>query len=473
MIERIQKILNIKEILNKELPNIIESFVEFYGEEYRNDIEYKLKNTLIIPFFLNDRLSLVVNEVKTSYFNHLIDEVVATCDSSLNKTEIETKLFGNHKILGDAFDDMDNSLLAQMMPLPINDYYNYLINPNDNYNKDLAFKFLKQFFPEMNENELDEYDKNGKFDSLKKAAFVFDENRIKYKNELNRLSELESKLAVFKKLSAEQLSNYNGINVFDNYNSLLEMMKKYKILNENFELETALNMKQQMGTSLNLNLNAQNQCSFLPIIYIDSSYPIDYFDQAFIHELNHCLEANLSLVNGNSIVFKNGWGTTEKEITGINMFEKNNLLLFDEIINDLIASDIVESYHKNGNCIFSFNNNSGASYSRYNFIVQPFYNKFKMDIIQSRKNNDYSYLSDKLGEEYLNQFVALIEKFSLGEINMSEVISERDRLLSFMEMNYEKSSMSAKSRGYINFFTILLTCLTFLCLCFLTFYLLN
>ena len=73
MTEDSLRLLASSEIINDNLNNIIDSFVLFYGEDRREEIETRLKNTLIIKFNSPFILAENINTIKKSVFKEVFN----------------------------------------------------------------------------------------------------------------------------------------------------------------------------------------------------------------------------------------------------------------------------------------------------------------------------------------------------------------------------------------------------------------
>ena len=73
MIEDSFKLAASPTIIQDKLDDIIESFVEFYGEDKRQDIEQKLRNTLILKFCNTENLDEIVTKIEKEIFENVFE----------------------------------------------------------------------------------------------------------------------------------------------------------------------------------------------------------------------------------------------------------------------------------------------------------------------------------------------------------------------------------------------------------------
>ena len=85
----------------------------------------------------------------------------------------------------------------------------------------------------------------------------------------------------------------------------------------------------------------------------------------------------------------------------------------NEVINELIAQEITSKMHQQGIYIFDKPQTiikSQSDYALANFIIQDFYEKYKMDIIKSRIEG-ISHIEAKVGRENFQRLNRLLTKF--------------------------------------------------------------
>ncbi len=64
MLELYYKMLNAKDTIKDAMPQIIEAFVEQYGEDKREEIIQKLNSVVIVPYILPDDLQSLLRNIK-------------------------------------------------------------------------------------------------------------------------------------------------------------------------------------------------------------------------------------------------------------------------------------------------------------------------------------------------------------------------------------------------------------------------
>lgn len=122
-----------------------------------------------------------------------------------------------------------------------------------------------------------------------------------------------------------------------------------------------------------------------------------YLDHAIVHEFNHLFELFLLGQKGSKVEYLCGWDYVEsdllediKAVYTLNKREyRRGYELFNEVINELIAQDISEKMMENN--IYVFNDETNSKYKGYTsyehtlLLIKDFYNEFRQDIINSRR----------------------------------------------------------------------------------------
>lgn len=67
--------LDATNVIRDNLPKIIEVFIEFYGEEYRDLVTEKLNNTIILGYYDSETLFSLICDEKQKMFNEIIADI--------------------------------------------------------------------------------------------------------------------------------------------------------------------------------------------------------------------------------------------------------------------------------------------------------------------------------------------------------------------------------------------------------------
>lgn len=158
----------------------------------------------------------------------------------------------------------------------------------------------------------------------------------------------------------------------------------------------------------------------LILIYANAS---EYDDVKIIHEFNHLYELSLLNVSNNSYQMICGWdiidGKVNQNMSSVDTINiektKRDYELFNEIINELIAQEITIQMHGDGIYLLNTKDDAkikgGTSYESSISLVKEFFNTYKKEIIESRRNNNIQIIFDKVGKENFDRLNELFHKF--------------------------------------------------------------
>lgn len=193
-----------------------------------------------------------------------------------------------------------------------------------------------------------------------------------------------------------------------------------------------------------------NQYVKYPIFLFNTGGLSEYHDHRIIHELNHAFELTLQNVDDNNITMTCGWDILADKLdsqipenTSLEKrTDKRNYELFNEIINELIAQEISQILTDNDFYIFNTKDDKkttgGTSYESTKFLVKDFFETYKKEIIESRKNGDITILYNYLGKENIEALNELFHEFndSFGNLN--------ERYQMYMDLKAKKETKATK-----------------------------
>ena len=165
MNEVILKYINAKETIYQKLPTIIESFISFYGENHRERITNIFKNMQIITY------------CKPEDMNDLIE-----CTEIQKLEDLTTDLLNEINI-----ENLDKLTLKEILFDNITEYD--CISTLDSYNDYLSgdkerlpetINLLKNFYPNVNETNIDELIQTNKFKELDNILSLYNQMLEKY-----------------------------------------------------------------------------------------------------------------------------------------------------------------------------------------------------------------------------------------------------------------------------------------------------
>ena len=222
---------------------------------------------------------------------------------------------------------------------------------------------------------------------------------------------------------------------------------------------------EENGTAVATNIKYENgKIISKPLLLFGINYMYEYLDHRLIHELNHIYE--LSLLESSEEYYKCvcGWDETVGNLSTKTYFqdeEKRKYELFNEIINELIAQEISATMSDLDIYIFNNKDNkkikNGTGYEKTRVLVEDFYNTYKKEIIESRKQGNILIIYEAVGKdnfeslnnlinEYENAFPGISiynmyrelkeNKKTPGVILYKDLLERRDQILSNMNECY-------------------------------------
>lgn len=259
------------------------------------------------------------------------------------------------------------------------------------------------------------------------------------------------------------------------YKETLEKINNLNLLDKDISFNQK--MYTEKVTCINPNVRlTENGYELFTLLLFDAGTLNEYFDVRLMHELNHLYELSLINVdtNNNKYEMVSGWDYINGDINQTSISEvdtvtkneeKRKYEMFSEIINELIAQDIAQNMHDNGIYIGSDKENAkikgGTGYERTIDLVRDFFNTYKKEIIESRKNNNIQIIFDTVGKENFDRLNDLFEKMKpvLGNNYLTmrmdlkngkmtddvkyflSIIEERNQILSNMQEYSNKKVM--------------------------------
>lgn len=185
------------------------------------------------------------------------------------------------------------------------------------------------------------------------------------------------------------------------------------------------------GTALNPNIvKKDNGYELFSLVLVNCQNDNGQIDHDIVHELNHLYELYLKYADGQNYSICCGWDISDermnqestKEVDTLNeRKEKRSYELFNEIINEMIAQEIVEGMHKDGVYVFDRPDNAKeryvTGYDKTKILVLEFFSRYRKIIFESRKNGNIQIIFDEVGKE---NFDRLNDLFAIFNDNFSE-----------------------------------------------------
>ena len=173
--------LKINEYINNAIPQLIEVFVEYYGEENREYITEIFNKTQIIGYGNPTNASYIINRIREKVTNKLVDDILGkiTNDND-SKDELKRKLFGSH-----TFE------FTSLMPLKKYSDFKAADKTSDRYESilDSVVNFLKDFYPQISKDNIEEMLASGMLSDMDNILALYEEAIKKYNDELSDIEE--------------------------------------------------------------------------------------------------------------------------------------------------------------------------------------------------------------------------------------------------------------------------------------------
>lgn len=401
---------NIDELISLKKFIEIDNIIPLYNKIKQNYEKFILsteeyKNYLNKCFELKEKL-------QRKYLKQLISELKLKLPKEFY-LEIEKEY---NKIINSNIDLSEenfiyiNPYLSQTSIELFNEKYNKILEQSDKSYIEFIQTERILFFKKLGINLGDEYQNYSEINQLEfipsnEVLDILTKTREKYyiemKNEYYQsLPEYQNNRKIINKL--ELLDKDDGYDVFAYENESTMIVPNIKLIN--------------------------NQYTIYSLILIYLGNDGGYLDQFIIHELNHAIETSLKNFDGKNYQMTCGWeiftGKTEESPNLNYQVEetKREYELFNETINELISQDITRLLFQKNEYIFNTKETAviegGTNYEHTRFLAEKFYETYKQQIIQSRKNGHIDIIYKTVGKENfeeLNQLFHIHYNYFPGE----------------------------------------------------------
>lgn len=460
MDERTRRLLNPTKTIVSHLPLIIEAFVEFYGEEERENITKKFKNMVLIGYISKMNIELITetaNDEKSKEELQPYKEYLTTLEEHKNSIRLSYQ-----KELLEAYKDLfteEEYLEIQRRNYALNGYEQQDINKKIE-NNIIAQKgsALIEAFDIVNNSKMKKYPFSPLAGSIKKDRIRYfknlgidlGDNYNKYlKN--SRCQKMIPSIITIEKIKKfrEQTTKKFELEYYSSYPYHEEYLKninkeEQSLLFKCYSIEELLSCNSSNCVSPGLKIENEKYVEY-PIVIISTEFMNSHLDTIMIHELNHLYELkikNIDLEN-KRCTYSSGFETPTSNVKESNKEngiteEKKSTKVFSEIINELIAQEISSILSGKLDCyVFDIKGHkeikNGTKYERTRFLAEEFYENYKKEIIEARKNGDMEILYRAVGKENfdaLNRlFVIFNEKIDpkMDQMSMSLTNEEIDK----------------------------------------------
>ena len=190
----------------------------------------------------------------------------------------------------------------------------------------------------------------------------------------------------------------------------------------------------------NDNTKEEEKFVIINIYDIDS---LNTIDETLIHELNHLIELRIEEDEDDKVIYTSGWNKYEYnfKISEMKEINDNKYNYINEGINELIAKDILNQIRKKQQKLFIQENKTNSL--DYEILLQEFYEEYKEDIIESRRQGDINIIIEKVGKDNFNDLNNLINdynKFFKRSTPTNNFINNKNEIISNMKRYSERRS---------------------------------
>ena len=388
--------------------DIIDAYIEVYGEEYRDIINERINNENIIIEISNKDLKRILNNQIHNKLCELNINFYKTFINDIDLDKLKPNIDNNHTI-----DDY--------LPLL---YFDNIEEDLEYFKDDSHYSIIKQH---LNNELYEKYKKE--FEEYKKTIIK------KYKKELEEsLDEQKRKIAIknkYEKLIEQLNHRKNEPEIANNY-------QKYMLqIRLNYQKEILLNNRYVKNNPTLQELIEQNTkkifsplvdgrvCQKLlklngqikPVIIMPLTSDNDQsHDLTLVHELGHCISTNENGVVGieNSVIMGNNI-----ELNDINK-DKRKYEVMNEALTNLFALRANKIMREKNQYMFEddissydYGEESNIDNSIEYFIVSyltPLVNLIEYDVKKAMIYSDQSYIRNKISDEKFEQLNDLINR---------------------------------------------------------------
>ena len=373
--ETISQRFNASIIIREKLPQIIEAFVNFYGEEERDYIEDKFKKVFIVSYGSPKSYERIIDKNDKKVKDYLEEKLLADLKIPRNlKHRFLESIFGEHEIF-------DNET-------PIEEYIKYLNGNISEISYLRISKLLNYFGKNYNINIIKRHIKKGGYEELDEVIKVYQKAKEEYHKYLESTKVYRDYIVrcqdLYSKLETKYLKKY--------INEIKDVFSKDELQ----ELEDFLSKKLPYDE---LSPRIKNYIGTNPL---NSPPLVETFDREseIIIQKDDSWQKR-SIIQDRITYFKN---------LGINLGEN------------------YQRYQMNKEAKVA----GGTTYELTTFLVSNFYQRYKNSIITSRKNGNIDIIYDKVGKENFEALNALIIRFK-SKFNRTKY----EHTKAYIEMGFE------------------------------------
>lgn len=446
-----------RELLEHPEFNHLSSYIDYLNGNIERKQEVIEFLSQIYPEVTIDTLDKLISQNKFIEIDNIIplyEELLKT----YNKFSVSTKPYKEHldkylilknalakKYLKKLVSELKEILSEDEFKLIEEEYQiierstQYQETPEIYLNRNLLPTYIDAFSKYTEEilNKEDDWRKESVYEErvifLKKLGLDLGDDYLTYENSIEAKKLFPSKgfvdklISTREKLYMEMKEEYYNLTL--EYQINREKINNLNLLDKDDGYGVVEYEEEFTGITNNIKKVDNNYISY-PLLLLYLGNDGGYLDNYLIHELNHIVETSLKKYNHPNYEIYCGWEilTGELEDNPNKKYsvqideEKREYELFNEIINELITQDITKILFASNHYIFNNKDNAvifgGTNYEHTRFLVEEFYETYKKEIIESRKNGNIQVIYDTVGKDNfqaLNQLLHIYNKYFSGE----------------------------------------------------------
>lgn len=400
-----------KNLMDKR-KTIIDAFVKFYGEEYKEKITQDISCVKTISFMPKSSQIICTKALRVNMFEEAIQNTYQILYLlGLPRIDVITN--------GEIGKIEEKNGIVKILDSEISEVYNV--------NKEKIDNLLSFIFGDTNLFNYN-YDNNIVYN-----FFSYDEEKQKYivKKIFNRdnitpdiLKRIKSVITYMNDLKERTHGDEKYITATILYNNYKKKRNKSSIL------------KRILGSNSKSIPEDFDNLGDDPttVTYPEDSYialPIFITrDDHYIHEMNHVVTSSiLAILDDDYLIEKSGISATNtKDIIGSNQSKDNPDDTLCELINERMAQDITNIIHEKGTYIFdeahTYNISMEFPYQTMLPLIEDFYQKYKELLKKVSITDNEKLLYTKIDKEALNDFKNFIAEVYVKVYHEGKEITE-------------------------------------------------
>lgn len=432
--------------IEKNLPKIIEYFVKFYGENYREVITQRLNSAIYV---YADKMNSRNYSFLKIYYDDLFGKLARMLLCAFKVKDLQTK----SKELVDCFKNMDKlekcvhnlNLVNSPEILSILNCFELFGGENVDF---------------VNLSKLDNDAKENLKTIIEGIVQLWKENKylyLKIKAERDEAIPPEIEEKILDLPEKEKDSRFNELK----FKQIVWNLHQEDLLFEHDLLKFLkdyVHNPSEVGAVVFPTAKRDNLKKFVPVCITRGFY--NDYTSFIIHELNHILESKILSASSKKITIKSGFFEAQTDLTTGKNLSITPYVYFNEAINEFLSKSIYQLMEKDG-FYLSIQKYNESAYSIAIPLLEPFIKDNFEDIIDCRINKTYKDFAKIIGKDNYEKLAKVTHALiSANNINgffedayeeIKIAMGENTDIYEFLD-NPEKHNLSEKAQNYLTYF---------------------